>query len=243
MLIMSLNVNDFGGKYSHLEEYKSTFGRDYLQEWDRVDKKEFVSHTLELVQVKKPDIIAIQEFDIRSEAGKAFIDGMENLGYVIESEKPTTARPSMTVLFIQGTLVYTKLKSPHDRNLRACVVKIDDYVILGEHVPPKYDKNYWDELTKFFHDNDKVILIGDLNTINDNNLQRYKQLLENNVTDAWSIAGKDEDGTTTDGAGRLDYILLSSTIPQDHIETIEIIRTPLDMDFSDHAALAAVIDI
>lgn len=231
MKIMNLNINDFGGIANHREEYKKIFNKKYLVEWDKLDKSHNVDGIFQYIEdlTSKPDIIVLQEFDINSKEAKYFKGKMEGLGYKLASENPSK-RPSMTVFFIAKGIAYEHIKYIHERNLRAYAVKLcNDLVVYGTHVPPKYDKVFWNELDCFVetYRNHKLVLIGDFNTINVYNKSRLEALLnKTGLIDVWLKKGNNNPISVPG-----DYAFVSETIKTDVEIEISHIK------FSDHPVI------
>lgn len=231
MKIISLNINDFGGCTEHLEEYKKIFGYQGINKWDELDKRENIQGIMDFLETNMPDIIVLQEFDINSMEAKTFTIKMKNMGYKLKSESPSK-RPSMTVMFIKNNIIYKKINTCHvKRCLRAYAIEVNDYIIYGIHVPPKYDKNFWDEIEKLwsFYEKHKIVMIGDINTINFRNDERLNKLLLKAV-DIWNAKGN-KDKISIAG----DYAIISENID---IETVEIKKEEEAVcNYTDHPAI------
>lgn len=229
MKIISLNVNDFGGCMEHLEEYKKRYGYQAIRKWDFLDKKENVQGIFEFIEKTTPEIIVLQEFDINSTEAKLFTAKLEKLGYKLKSEFPST-RPSMTVMFVKN-ISYKEIRTCHiERNLRAYAIEVEDYIIYGTHVPPKYDNVFWDEIEDLWsvYEKHKLVMIGDMNTINFHNNKRLNQLLLKAI-DVWNAKGNVEKISV---AG--DYALISKNID---IEKVEIEKDESLYSYTDHPAV------
>lgn len=229
MKIYNLNVNDFGGKNNHLEEYKELYGARWcMNKWDKeVDKTDVKEGILNNIDEYMPDLVIFQEFDINSNDATDFKNEMETRGYLLCSEITGFKRPSMTVFFIKNELEYSYINTGHHLNGRAYAVKVKDTIIYGTHVPPKYNGEYWDELESFIENlnEEKYILIGDFNTINyKNNLRLINMLKNKNVYDVWEEKGNSEPISIMG-----DYVIASNMIRVDDVDI-----SSYDTDFSDH---------
>ena len=231
MKIISLNINDFGGCNEHLEEYKKIFGYQGINKWDALDKRENIQGILDFFENNKPDIIVLQEFDINSMEAKTFTVKMKSMGYELKSESPSK-RPSMTVMFIKNDIIYEEIKTCHvERCLRAYAIKVNDYIVYGIHVPPKYDEEFWNEIETLWsaYEKQKFVMIGDINTINFYNNERLNQLLLKSV-DIWNAKGN-KDKISIAG----DYAIISTNID---IETVEIKKDEAAVcNYTDHPAI------
>lgn len=222
MKILNININDFGGPENHRENFKNKFGNGkYIQEWDKLDKKETINSFISKIDEYKPDIIIIQEYDINStECQDIFVPLMRKKGYILKSVlEPVpvqpTKRPSMTVFFVKNGLKYKPISTGHDRNGRAYAIQVNDLVIYGTHVPPSRDVvSFWKEINNFVQrfKNNKLLLIGDFNTVNFKNNKALDNLLENpihKIHKIWSHEGCNIPG---------DYVLANFDINQDEID-------------------------
>ena len=230
MKIISLNVNDFGGCCKHLEEYKNKYGYHAISKWDGLNKEEDIQGIFSFIENANPEVIVLQEFDINSTEAKKFTGMLEKKGYELKSEPPSK-RPSMTVMFVKRNICYKEIKTCHfKRSLRAYAIEIEDYIIYGTHVPPKYDEVFWDEIEEFWNDykEHKFVMIGDINTINFRNNERLNKLLFNAI-DVWRAKGNEEKISI---AG--DYAVISSNID---IETVGIRKEESLCNYTDHPAM------
>ncbi|VJX91790.1 Uncharacterised protein [Streptococcus pneumoniae] len=224
MKILNININDFGGPENHRENFKNKFGNGkYIQEWDKLDKKETINSFISKIDEYKPDIIIIQEYDINStECQDIFVPLMRKKGYILESVLESVLepvqqrkRPSMTVFFVKNDLKYEPISTGHDRNARAYAIQVNDLVIYGTHVPPSRDVvSFWKEINNFVQrfKNNKLLLIGDFNTVNFKNNKALDNLLENpihKIHKIWSHEGCNIPG---------DYVLANFDINQDGID-------------------------
>lgn len=230
MKIISINVNDFGGRHQHREEYKEKFGAQGIQKWDEIDKKNNIDGILSFFLLTKPDVIVMQEFDINSNEAKNFNIKMTSNGYLLESENVIYKRPSMTVFYVKKSLEHTYISVGHTKNGRAYAIKVEDLIIYGTHVPPKYDAKFWNEIHNFVEEykDEKYILIGDYNTINCYNMRELKKLLKSSI-DIWKE--KDKTGIIS-VAG--DYAIISKKCD---IEKISIDKKEDMNQYTDHPAV------
>lgn len=218
MKILNININDFGGPENHRENFKNKFGNGkYIQEWDKLDKKETINSFISKIDEYKPDIIIIQEYDINStECQDIFVPLMRKKGYIPKSVPvKSKKRPSMTVFFVKNDLKYKPISTGHDRNARAYAIQVNDLVIYGTHVPPSDNvESFWKEINNFVQEfkNNKLLLIGDFNTVNFKNNKALDNLLENpihKIHKIWSHEGCNIPG---------DYVLANFDINQDGID-------------------------
>lgn len=235
MKVISLNINDFGGCNEHLEDYKKIFGYQGIHKWDELDKGENIQGILDFLKKNNPEVIVLQEFDINSMEAKKFTVKMKNMGYELKSESPSK-RPSMTVMFIKNNIIYNEIKTCHvERRLRAYAIEVEDYIIYGIHVPPKYDKIFWDEIEKLWstYEKQKLVMIGDINTINFRNKERLNKLLLKSV-DVWNAKGN-KDKISVAG----DYVIISTN---SDIETVGIEKEEFVCNYTDHPAIVLTLN-
>ena len=108
---------------------------------------------------------------------------MRKKGYILKSVPPTK-RASMTVFFVKNGLGDKEISTDHLRNGRAYAIQVNDLVIYGTHVPPSgYVESFWKEINNFVQKfkNNKLLLIGDFNTVNFKNNKALDNLLENPI--------------------------------------------------------------
>lgn len=230
MKILNINVNDFGGIDHHLEAYKKLY-RSGLNEWDKIDKTKEINQILDCIDRCTPDIIIMEEYDINSKEAQSFEMKMYKRGYLLESESPEYKRPSMTIFYIKKDIRHSKIFVDHTKNGRAYAIMVEDIIIYGTHIPPKYDEQFWDELHTFVkkHLSNKYLLIGDFNTINYKNKQEFKKLLDNSI-DIWKEKGNPEPISIIG-----DYAIASKKIDINNIEIFS-----LDEKYTDHPTFGIV---
>lgn len=233
MKIFNLNVNDFGGTDNHLEEYKKIYESRYLKKWDNIDKTFVINGIIECIERFAPDILILEEYDINSKEAQSFARKMKEMGYLLEAESTKYKRPSMTVFFIKADLAHSYIVVGHTKNARAYAIEVNDMIIYGTHIPPKYDEQFWNELHSFINDisSEKYILIGDFNTINCKNRHQLDLILENSI-DVWKAKGN-SDPISIMG----DYVIASTNM---EINDMEI--NSFDDKKSDHPAIFVTIN-
>lgn len=215
MKVFNLNVNDFGGTDIHLEEYKKLYGpRWCMKKWDDIDKSKERKGIADCVHRYFPDVVILQEYDFNSKEAFVFKKEMVERGYVLNAENTKYNRPSMTVFFIKNDIEYSYVKVGHTLNGRAYAIKIEDTIIYGTHVPPKYDSQFWREIYSFVENisSEKYILIGDFNTINYKNQNEVNNILKN-AQDVWKEKGNNKPISVMG-----DYVIASKNIEMDDIE-------------------------
>lgn len=216
MKILDININDFGGTFFHLEEYKKIYRNGYLKRWDDLDKSQEINGILDCIESNSPDIVVMQEYDINSKEAKYFENKMESNGYELKSELTRYQRPSMTIFFIKKALDYAYVSVGHTKNGRAYAIKTEDTILYGTHIPPKYDKQFWQELHDFVakHKSEKFLLIGDFNTINYKNMEELRKLIFiNNAIDVWKEKGNEKPISDIG-----DFAIISNSIELDKVD-------------------------
>ena len=229
MTILNININDFGGINHHMEEFKNKYGkRWYISKWDELDKTKEVEGIFYCVEKYMPDIVIMEEYDINSTEAINFEVKMKNKGYILKSEKPEYKRPSMTVFYIKNDINYSYLSTGHTKNGRAYAIRVNDTIIYGTHVPPKYDEQFWNELYLFLkkHSKEEYILIGDFNTINNRNMEEFRKILYN-AYDIWYQKGNREPLSCMG-----DYAIASNSILEDKIDI-----SSFDEKYTDHPGI------
>lgn len=245
MRILSLNVNDFGG-LTTLQELKYNYGihEAYLI-WKEIDKTNVSNVIFKYIKDINPDIAILQEFELYAKESKDFISNMDILGFsVVPYGRISLKNPSITIMFIKKDLEYICLPNPHriktQKTLRANIIKCKGCIIYGTHVP--YDLDYWDELITNYNQyrrnpDEKIVIIGDLNTYKDGTpyKKKFDQLVHgDNALDAWIERGNPND-TVTYGMSRIDYALMSPAIYR-LLRNLQIDPSLMQKGITDHAA-------
>lgn len=86
MRIMSINMNDFGGKNKHLMNYRYFSNRDQSRhidwkQWSRHDKTENWRKLKKYILKKNPDIFFVEEMLISCFEEINFIEELKAIGY------------------------------------------------------------------------------------------------------------------------------------------------------------------
>ena len=111
MLIISLNINDFGGVNEQLANYRKInyYGRT-VTDWDfwrKIEKTIVIKKLKNIIREKQPTIFILQEFELNnSEEPMSFIDWMKDNGYKVKGAMPEY-KISMTLLFVKNEKVTT----------------------------------------------------------------------------------------------------------------------------------------
>ena len=250
--IMSVNINDCGGKTGHLMNHRYFNNRDRRSHIDwkywakQIDKTEVWDGWKHYIEQKNPDILILEEMLISCYEKIDFIGELEEMGYrYIEESLPERGNFSLTMTFYKGkTPEY--INSPGDyRSNRSVVCRDDDVLICGSHFPYESDEEFLRHMKAFISENMGIdfLLIGDLNA-NDptrGNKKMVNRLLDEGAVDLWIAAGNDADtATEAQYGGRLDYAIASPSLAE-KVENIEIDTFPMDANLTDHAAI--IVDI
>lgn len=250
--IMSINVNDFGGKSDHLlnHKYFSNYDRKDHIDWKywgkKVDKTKTWKGLKEYILEKKPDVLVLEEMLINCYETIDFIGEFEKMGYTyIKEGLPERGNYSLTMIFFrEGNPKY--MSSPGNcRANRSVVCKFENDLICGSHFPPESDATFLKYMGNFViaHLGEYFLLIGDLNA-NDptkGNKQLVEKLLEAGAVDLWVAAGNDENTPTeAQYQGRLDYAIASPSLAK-KVVNIEIDPFLMNEGITDHAAV--IVDI
>lgn len=248
MRILSLNINNFGGRHDCKPLFKDynnwfEFKRAVTLWRDNAEHYRNSGCILDLIKDKNPDIVFLQEFDVTSDVSIKFINDMNTLGY--QEKFPDNNKKdsfvgvkSITIMFtrIEDVLVKSN-KSLVDRSLKWVNSEVGGILISGVHF--NYDMEYWDALERLYSLNKdgKLLVIGDLNVYmkGTDRRERLDNLLLKGMEDIWLYTGGSDDTVTCYTGARLDYVLSSSSL-KDNIE-VSIDDSPINRGFSDHNAL------
>ena len=250
--IMSVNINDLGGKTQHLMNHRYFNNRDRRShiDWEywatHIDKTKVWEGLKRYIERKNPDLLILEEMLISCYERIDFIAELEEMGYnFVEESLPERGNYSLTMTFYKGKTP-TYINSPGDyRSNRSVICEDDDMLICGSHFPSESDEEFLGHMKAFMNGNmDKdLLLIGDLNA-NDpsrGNKIMVNSLIEEGAVDLWIAAGGKEDTPTeAQYSGRLDYAISSPSLAK-KVEKIEIDSYPMDANLTDHAAI--IIDI
>lgn len=236
MKVLSLNVNDFGG----MECLQAYSGQHRWAAWRAIDKTPAADAVLAYIQGQAPDVAVLQEVELNTAAVNRFIRQMEDLGYGSVPLVPHSYKhPSVTLLF--SKLPYKPLPNPHQRGLRAGVIRVADCIVYGVHVPWG-DMAFWDELTEFYqaHRDERLLMVGDFNVYKEGTAakEKYRALLSLGARDAWTEKGYPHETPTFHKGTRIDYAILSPLIKDWDIQTDPAL---MNENQTDHAALIVTI--
>lgn len=250
--IMSINVNDLGGKTGHLmnHKYLSNHDRKYHIDWkywaECVDKTETWEKLKEYILKKEPDILIVQEMLVSCYESIDYIGELEEIGYsCVKESLPKKGNYSLTLTFYRGGSP-KYINSPGNYRKNRSVICVDNgLLICGSHFPHESDEKFLEHMGKYVVANLGVdlLLIGDLNA-NDptkGNKKTVNKLLDAGAVDLWTAAGNDEDTPTeVKYQKRLDYAIASPSLAE-KVRNIEIDPFPMDTGITDHAAV--IVDI
>ena len=250
--IMSINMNDFGGKNEHLMRHRYFNNRDrkYRIDWKywakQVKKDETWDNLKEYILDKQPDLLVIEEMLISCYESIDFIGELEEMGYsYIEECLPERGNYSLTMMFLRdGNPKYIPSPGKYREN-RSVVCKEDDLLICGSHFPCESDEIFLNHMENFVVDNlnDDFLLVGDLNA-NDQtrgNKKMINRLLDTGAVDLWMMFGNDENTPTeAQYQGRLDYAIASPSLAK-KVKNMEIDPFLMNASVTDHAAI--IVDI
>ena len=136
MKIGSLNVNNFGGLIEKplLKDFKkknreNDFGKweEAVDEWRRqIDWQENVYRIYEFI--KDMDIIALHEVDVGFNSYEVLEKMLTNHNVVVpmgyKKEDIKKSYNSISLIFVKKGIDYTRLKNPHERDLKASIIKV-----------------------------------------------------------------------------------------------------------------------
>ena len=162
MLVISLNINDFGGTNERLADYKriNYNGKECFDwgAWRKVPKAYIIDKLKDVVLFKEPTVFILQEFELNnSKEPMDFIKWMKENGYEVKGVMPNY-KVSMTIFFVKEDS-FSPIDVMHSKTgltARDYAIKIRDYIIYGTHVPlnsdnrPTIREDYWDEIIEFY---------------------------------------------------------------------------------------------
>lgn len=252
--IMSININDLGGRTNQLMNHRYFNNRDRKyhidwKNWATLDKTATWEKMKEYILVKKPDILIVEEMIVSRYETTDYIRELEEMGYsYVEEGLPERGDFSLTMLFYyrDGDFRPEYINSPGNyREYRSVVCKEGDLLICASHFPYESDEVFLEHMRKYVVANLKgdLLLIGDLNASDPTrgNKKMVNDLLDVGAVDLWTAAGNDENTPTeAKHQGRLDYAIASHSLSK-KVQNIEIDPFPMEVEITDHAAV--IVDI
>lgn len=252
--IMSINMNDFGGKKRHLMEHKYFSNRDREKHIDwlywakYVDKSETWEAFKRYILQKNPDILFLEEMLISCYEEIDFLGELKKLGYIyVDESLPERGNYSLTMSFYKGEEPEYVESPGNYRRYRSVICRIADMLVYGSHFPSESDEEFLAYTDAFIRANlsRDILLIGDLNANNPErgNRKMLNRLLEDGAVDLWTAAGNPED-TPTEAKyrKRIDYAIASPSLAE-KVRNIEIDSFPMESGMTDHAAVIVDIEI
>lgn len=178
MKIFLLNANNFGGPHD-----AKPLKKDYPSDYNEVCYK-FQNDSLRItvekaiisaVEAENPDVVVFQEFDVNAPAGKEAIKWFREHEYQpIYPDKESTESIekrsikyditySITMMFVKEQLQVMPCASPNIKEWKWCVAEVDDFQIVGVHIPD--GMAFLDKLKEYAvtHKSKKMIILGDFN--------------------------------------------------------------------------------
>jgi len=241
--IISLNVNKFrGSSSSHYQNNNA--GNKFIKE-ERFHNK-IIDYIDEVDDKNAPlEIVILQEFPSKNKVAQEFIESMKKRKYNIV---PYVKNESITVMFVRENIAYEVLKNPNELDGRSEIIKIDELIIYGTHIPFKESKvkeNFWDEIIENLckkNENKDLIMIGDFNTSDESSTayKKYEDLLEEGYIDYWKWKNKGNNlsiATEKKYRNRLDLCIVTESMIK-KINDLVIDQDVMDKkEISDHSAL------
>lgn len=239
--ILSLNINNFSGVNCKKDKkYKSVFA------WRESSKDNFGKNSdkiLEYIQQNEisPDVVVFHEVELDTTTYSKFKEKFKELNYtLVPHPSPKYSNSSITVIFVKNYIKYDSVSNPHDRNLRASIIKVDDCIIYGVHCPSSFDAGFWEQLIGFYKEKkeEKILIIGDLNVYDPGTEQKEKfsKLLGEGAKDVWVEKGYPHEKSTYNTGKRIDYAIASPLL-LDKISSIKIDDRLRLIDVTDHSAI------
>lgn len=245
--ILSINMNDLGGRTNHLMNHRYFNNRDKKyhidwKNWAMLDKTETWEKMKEYILAKKPDILIVEEMIVCHYETTDYIRELEEMGYsYVEESLPERGDFSLTMMFYREVSPEHVNSPGNYREYRSVVCKVGDLLICGSHFPSESDKVFLKHMFEFSTANlgGDFLLIGDLNA-NDparGNKKIVNDLVDAGAVDLWTAAGNDKN-TPTEAKfqGRLDYAIASPSLSR-KVQNIEIDPFPMVAEITDHAAV------
>lgn len=263
MRIISLNVNNFGGKLAKPlpEEFKITERKYDWTTWgDAVDgwrdeNRNIILRNVEIIVdiVSDYDVVFLHEVDTNCDSWNYLKKKMNN-EFKFEMpngiEEFNTGRKSISCAFIKKCIDYecscnNSFKdyggNSYSRNIELIFDK--DVRIVGVHM--NYKKDMWDCFKELGQklSGGNALIIGDLNVYDEETERKnvFNSLIDSDGwVDIWSYQGDDGDIPTCDTGKRIDYVLATKGLSTCGVREI-IVNSIRKQGLSDHAAIIALL--
>lgn len=258
MKIISLNVNNFGGKSPKplLSEFRLPGGEYDFQTWNKEVDDWRSSHGDAIKRNVRSiaayfsayDVVFLHEVDTNCDSWRLLLDTTEKsftleLANGIPESDVRRGRKSISCVLIKEGLKY---KMPLDNpwnSQRHIILDVGGVRLIGAHM--SYSLLDWEILIDQFKEKKKkaedVLIIGDLNVYARDNVRRVKfdALQEAGAVDLWLRQGEPDDTPTADTNCRIDYALASESLAER--TRMEILHGVREEGCTDHSAAAVTI--
>ena len=256
MKIISLNVNNFGGKSPKplLRKFRRP-GVEYdFQTWNaevdywRISHRDAIERNVRAIAayLSAYDVVFLHEVDTNCDSWRLLLDTTkESFALELANGMPESAvrrgRKSISCVLIKKGLEYKMpLDNPWDSQ-RHIILDVGGVRLIGVHM--SYSLLDWDILIRQFEKKkaDDVLIIGDLNVYARDNDRREKfdALQEAGAVDLWLRQGEPDDTPTADTNCRIDYALASESLAER--TRMEILHGVREEGCTDHSAAAVTI--
>ena len=258
MKIISLNVNNFGGKSPKplLGKFRLPGGEYDFQSWNaevdkwRISHQDAIKRNVRAIAayLSAYDVVFLHEVDTNCDSWRLLLDTTKEsfalkLANGIPESDVRRGRKSISCVLIKKGLKYKMpLDNPWDSQ-RHIILDVCGVRLIGAHM--SYSLLDWDILIGQFEIEkkkaDDVLIIGDLNVYARDNVRREKfdALQKAGAVDLWLRQGEPDDTPTADTNCRIDYALASESLAER--TRMEILHGVREEGCTDHSAVAVTI--
>ena len=258
MKIISLNVNNFGGKSPKplLREFLLPSGEYDFQTWNREVDKWRDSHQGAIERnvraiaayLSAYDVVFLHEVDTNCESWRLLLKTTEEsftleLANGMRESDVRRGRKSISCVLIKKGLDYEMpLDNPWDSQ-RHIILGVGGVRLIGAHM--SYSLLDWEILIDQFKEEkkkaDDVLIIGDLNVYarDSDRRKKFDALQKAGAVDLWLRQGEPDDTPTADTNCRIDYALASESLAER--TRMEILHGVREEGCTDHSAAAVTI--
>lgn len=257
MRIISLNVNNFGGKCPKplLKDYKiddvinwDEWDND-IDDWRDKNKDNIFNNVNSIVDIICDyEVVFLHEVDTNCDSWDYLRKKMTEYEYEFEMpngiKEYKKGKKSTSCAFVKKGINYTcSSRNSFDGYNRNVEIQIEDIYLVGVHMNYKYDM--WKSFYKLAKDisGKKALIIGDLNVFDDGTERKevLKSLMDSyGWEDVWIYQGEASDTPTCDTEKRIDYVLATKSFVVGGVREI-IINDIRRQGISDHAAVVALL--
>ena len=258
MKIISLNVNNFGGKSPKplLSKFRLPGGEYDFQTWNvevddwRISHRDAIERNVRAIAayLSTYDVVFLHEVDTNCDSWRLLLETTKKsfafeLANGMRESDVRRGRKSISCVLIKKGLKYEMpLNNPWNSH-RHIILDVGGVRLIGAHM--SYSVSDWKILIGQFKEEkkkaDDVLIIGDLNVYarDSDRREKFDALQKAGAVDLWLRQGEPDDTPTADTNCRIDYALASESLAER--TRMEILHGVREEGCTDHSAVAVTI--